>query len=154
MSRSNDKELRGSDAAPDAPYKVGNKKPPLHSRFKPGQSGNPSGRRKGRSNFGTTLMKEFCKAVAATMNGKPIKVTNEQLFAAALVKDGITKGPQSKALLAGFIERLEARSAAEAEARKKAEAEKPAEAFSWSEEQEKLFRELERVTGRDLESLG
>ena len=88
------------------------------------------------------------------MNGKPIKVTNEQLFAASLVKDGITKGPQSKALLAGFIERLEARLAAEAEARKKAEAEKPAEPFSWSEEHEQLDRELERVTGRELEVLG
>ena len=28
---------------------VGYKKPPKHSRFKKGQSGNPSGRRKGRS---------------------------------------------------------------------------------------------------------
>ena len=44
--------------------------------------------------------------------------------------------------------------AAEAEARKKAEAEKPAEAFSWSEEQEELIRELERITGRELEPLG
>ena len=106
MSKSDDKERRGSDAAPDAAYKVGNKKPPLHSRFKPGQSGNPSGRRKGRSNFGTILMKEFCKTIPATLNGKPVKVSQEQLFAASLVKDGITKGPQSKALLAGFIERL------------------------------------------------
>ena len=57
-------------------------------------------------------MMEFYKTVAATMNGKPIKVTNEQLFAASLVKDGITKGPQSKARLAGLIERLEAQLAA------------------------------------------
>jgi uncharacterized protein DUF5681 len=154
MSKSDDKERRGSDAAPDAAYKVGNKKPPLHSRFKPGQSGNPSGRRKGRSNFGTTLMKEFCKTIPATLYGKPVKVSQERLFAASIVKDGITKGPQSKALLAGFIERLEARLAAEAEARKKAEAEKPEKAFDWGEEQEELIKELARITGRELESLG
>jgi Family of unknown function (DUF5681) len=154
MSKSDDKERRGSDAAPDAAYKVGNKKPPLHSRFKPGQSGNPSGRRKGRSNFGTILMKEFCKTIPATLNGKPVKVSQERLFAASIVKDGITKGPQSKALLRKIVEQEEAREAAEAEARKKAEAEKPAEAFSWSEEQEELLRELERIAGRELESLG
>ena len=155
MSKSDDdKKRRGTDPAPDAAYKVGNKKPPLHSRFKPGQSGNPSGRRKGRPNFGTTLMEEFYKKIHATRNGKPVKVSQERLFAASLVKDGITKGPQSKALLASFIERQEARLAAELEARKKAEAEKPAEAFSWSEEQEELYRELERIAGRELESLG
>jgi Family of unknown function (DUF5681) len=154
MSKSDDKERRGSDAAPDAAYKVGNKKPPLHSRFKPGQSGNPSGRRKGRSNFGMILMEEFYKTIPATRNGKPVKVSQDRLFAASIVKDGITKGPQSKAQLAGHIERLEARLAAEAEARKKAEAEKPAEAFSWTDEQEKLVQELARVTGRKLESWG
>jgi hypothetical protein len=148
-----DKEDRGSDSAPDAPYKVGNKKPPLHSRFKPGQSGNPRGRPKGRSNFGTTLMKEFYKPVAATINGKPVKKTNEQLFATSLVKDGITKGPQAKALLLKSIAQEEAREAAEAEARKKAEAQKPAHEFEWAEEQEKLIQELERVTGRTFEKV-
>ncbi len=37
----------GSDAAPE---EVGYGKPPIHSRFKPGQSGNPSGRPKGAKN--------------------------------------------------------------------------------------------------------
>ena len=71
MSNESDKADRGSDSAPDAPYKVGNKKPPLHSRFKPGHSGNPSGRPKGRSNFGTVVLKEFHKVIPATINGKP-----------------------------------------------------------------------------------
>ena len=96
----------------------------------------------------------WIERAAATFNGKPVKMSQEQLFAASLVKDGITKGPQSKALLAGFIERLEAQLAAEVEARKKAEAQKPAEAFNWGEEQERLIQELARVTGRDLESFG
>lgn len=30
-------------------YKIGKGKPPAHSQFKPGQSGNPSGKKKGRS---------------------------------------------------------------------------------------------------------
>jgi Family of unknown function (DUF5681) len=100
MSNSRDEENRETNAGPD--YAIGNKKPPLHSRFAPGKSGNPSGRPKGRSAFEATVMKEFCKTVSATINGKPIKVTNDKLFVASLVKDGITKGPQSKLLLANL----------------------------------------------------
>jgi Family of unknown function (DUF5681) len=39
----------------DSSYKVGKGRPPLHSRFKPGQSGNPNGRPKGRKNEKTLL---------------------------------------------------------------------------------------------------
>jgi hypothetical protein len=106
----------GANVAHDKTYTVGNKKPPLHTRFEPGKSGNPSGRPKGRTNFDTTLLKEFYKPVSATINGKPIKVTNDKLFAASLVKDGITKGPQSKLQLANRVERAEAKLAAKAEA--------------------------------------
>ena len=40
----------GSDASADAEDQVGYRKPPRHSRFKPGQSGNPGGRRRGTKN--------------------------------------------------------------------------------------------------------
>ena len=42
---------------PDSGYEVGYGKPPQHSRFKPGQSGNPKGRKKGARGF-KTLVKE------------------------------------------------------------------------------------------------
>ena len=53
MSNSSDKDKadRGNDTAPDAPYEAGNKKPPRHTQFKPGFSGNPKGRRKEASIF-------------------------------------------------------------------------------------------------------
>jgi hypothetical protein len=37
------------------PYTVGYGRPPVHSRFKPGQSGNPKGRAKGSKNLRTIL---------------------------------------------------------------------------------------------------
>ena len=63
MSNANDKEGVGNDVNPDQSYAVGNKKPPLHTRFTPGKSGNPSGRPKGRSNLEATVMKEFYKTI-------------------------------------------------------------------------------------------
>jgi hypothetical protein len=36
-------------------YEVGYGKPPKHTRFKPGQSGNPKGRRRGRRNLRTVV---------------------------------------------------------------------------------------------------
>jgi hypothetical protein len=35
----------------DHPYQIGRGRPPLHSRFKPGQSGNPHGRPRRRQSF-------------------------------------------------------------------------------------------------------
>ena len=42
-----------AEQASQAPVKVGYASPPEHSRFKPGQSGNPSGRAKGSENLKT-----------------------------------------------------------------------------------------------------
>ena len=144
MSNSDDEENQ-ENVDPYKSYAVGNKKPPLHTRFKPGQSGNPSGRPKGRRSFDTTLLKEFYKPVLATVHGKPVKVTNDKLFAHSMVKDGITKGPQSKRELANAIQRAEARLAAMAEAKKKAEPEEDP-IFVWDEEAEKRLQELIRAS--------
>jgi hypothetical protein len=42
-------------AAEDAPYEVGYGKPPKHTQFKPGQSGNSKGRPRGQRNFRTAV---------------------------------------------------------------------------------------------------
>jgi len=46
---------RSSRNCADRPYQVGFGKPPKHTQFKPGQSGNPRGKPKGRKNFETIL---------------------------------------------------------------------------------------------------
>ena len=43
-------------------YKVGYKRPPLHTRFQKGQSGNPRGRPKGSKNFSTLLSEAKARA--------------------------------------------------------------------------------------------
>ena len=89
------------------------------------------------------VLEEFRKPVFATINGKPIKVTNNELFAAALVKDGITKGPQAKRLRLSVIHKSEALLEQMEVAKKKVEVEEPFPKFSWTDEQERLYQELE-----------
>jgi hypothetical protein len=58
--------------------KVGYGRPPKHSRFKPGQSGNPKGRRKGTNNFRTDVRKALRRLVTITRNGRPHKISTQE----------------------------------------------------------------------------
>jgi Family of unknown function (DUF5681) len=49
-------------------YEVGRGKPPIASRYKPGQSGNPRGRPKGRKNY-KTVFKEALNAKITVQEG-------------------------------------------------------------------------------------
>ncbi|MBB4427352.1 hypothetical protein GGD66_005934 [Bradyrhizobium sp. CIR48] len=57
---------------------IGYGKPPLHSRFKPGQSGNPKGRPQGRLNFASDLKRVLEASVSVTEGGKSRKVSTQQ----------------------------------------------------------------------------
>jgi Family of unknown function (DUF5681) len=56
-------------------YEVGFGKPPVRTRFKPGQSGNPKGRPPGSKNLATLLDEELNARVPITENGKRKTVT-------------------------------------------------------------------------------
>lgn len=69
-------------AAPPAdletrPYEVGYGRPPKHSQFKPGQSGNRKGKSKGSRSFKTDLLEVLRTPVAVTAEGKPKKVSTQ-----------------------------------------------------------------------------
>ena len=59
----------------DREYAVGKGKPPKHTRFRKGQSGNPTGRRKGSLNMATLLERALNERVAVTENGKYKTIT-------------------------------------------------------------------------------
>ncbi|MET4330403.1 hypothetical protein ABIB80_006257 [Bradyrhizobium sp. i1.15.2] len=53
-------------------------KPPQHTRFKPGQSGNPRGRPKGSLNFTTDLKTVLLAPVAVNDGGRSRRVTTQK----------------------------------------------------------------------------
>lgn len=63
---------------PDA-YQVGYRKPPRHSQFKPGQSGNPRGRKKGSRGLKTDLHAELNRIVEVKVGKYTFKGTTQQL---------------------------------------------------------------------------
>src|SRR5216684_5885090 len=65
--------MRYSDEPFD--YDVGYKKPPAHTRFQKGKSGNPRGRPKGSSNHLTVLRRVLDQKVTVTEDGKRRKIT-------------------------------------------------------------------------------
>ncbi|MEP9390526.1 DUF5681 domain-containing protein [Mesorhizobium sp. KR9-304] len=68
---------------------VGYGKPPLHSRFKLGQSGNPRGRPKGTKNLKTDLAEELAERVQVTENGRLLKISKQRLMLKALTTKAI-----------------------------------------------------------------
>jgi hypothetical protein len=80
-------DSRGGDGGDD--YKVGNKRPPKHTRFKPGASGNPRGRPKGSIGLRGHIAKQFKQTVAVTRNGRPAKMRKDALIAQRLVDSAI-----------------------------------------------------------------
>jgi hypothetical protein len=79
--------------------KVGPGKPPRHTRFKPGQSGNPNGRPKGSKNFATILQQQLRKMVTITVDGKPKRVTVQEVIARRLANDSMKGTTKAMELL-------------------------------------------------------
>jgi hypothetical protein len=76
----------------------------IRAQREPGQSGNPSGRPKGRSkdldNFGDILMKEFFKTVPVSLVGKTVNKTQGEVLAMQMMKKAINGGTPRKGPIA------------------------------------------------------
>jgi hypothetical protein len=62
----------------DETYQVGYAKPPLHSRFQKGQSGNPAGRKKGVRSLNQEVSDALNEKVAVSENGRRRTITKLQ----------------------------------------------------------------------------
>lgn len=71
---------------PDGGYEVGYRKPPKHTRFKKGQSGNPKGRPKAKKAGQEEITALLEQPVPVTRNGKKCRMQPFEAFAHQLAK--------------------------------------------------------------------
>src|SRR3954454_11405094 len=81
---------------PDGNYQVGYKKPPLHSRFKPGRAGNEGAGKKQADGFACLFTEALNETVTITVNGRPRTISKRELLVKQVV-DQAAKG-EPKAL--------------------------------------------------------
>jgi hypothetical protein len=92
-----------SDAERD--YKVGPGKPPLHTRFQKGRSGNPRGRR--AKNLSALLVEALNQWVAVTENGRRRRVTKREAVITQLVDKSAAADLRATKMLLDIIKDIE-----------------------------------------------
>jgi hypothetical protein len=88
------------DSDDDSPqYEIGYKKPPSHTRFKRGMSGNAHGRPKGARNFATVIEKELKARIEVTENGKRKRISKREAIAKQTVNRAAAGDPKATTTL-------------------------------------------------------
>jgi hypothetical protein len=72
------KRVRLTRKGGGAGNRVGYGEPPKHTQFKPGQSGNPKGRPKGRKNIKTDVLEKLNATVTVNKNGRLRKISTRR----------------------------------------------------------------------------
>src|SRR5664279_2795673 len=75
---------------PEADHAVGYGRPPRHTRFQPGRSGNPKGRPKGSKNFSTLFSEELAQPVTLTAGGKRRRMPKRQALAKQVINRALS----------------------------------------------------------------
>jgi hypothetical protein len=84
-------------------YKVGYGKPPLHSRFKPGESGYVGGRKKGKKSPSETLDNILAEFMTVSEAGKSKRMTKQEVFLRQLVAHAIASDRQAVKLMLDYL---------------------------------------------------
>ena len=82
---------RGNVEEPEQAYDVGYGRPPKHTRFEKGKSGNPKGRPKGSNNFSTDVM-NVLKAPVKTREGGRIGNLSTQMAGLMRIREKALAG--------------------------------------------------------------
>ena len=75
-------------------YKIGYGKPPRHTQFIPGQSGNPKGRPKGSKNLATVLGKTLSERIHVSENGQRRSISKLEAAVKQLVNKAASGDPR------------------------------------------------------------
>jgi hypothetical protein len=84
-------------------YPVGYRKPPRHSQFRPGTSGNPKGRKRGSLNLKTDLESELKESIRIREGEREFSVSKQRAMIKALLAKALKGDARAASLLIGLI---------------------------------------------------
>jgi hypothetical protein len=87
---------------PKGDYEIGFGRPPQHSRFRAGQSGNPRGRPKGSKNLETLLAEALDEKVVVKEDGQRRAITKREVIIKQLVNKSASADLQAIRMLLGI----------------------------------------------------
>jgi hypothetical protein len=90
-------------------YEVGYGKPPRHTRFKPGRSGNPRGRPSGSKNLSTLLNEALNEPVIVAENGGQRKISKRRAIIKQLVNQSAKADLRATKILLDILQEIERR---------------------------------------------
>jgi|HubBroStandDraft_4_1064222.scaffolds.fasta_scaffold186668_2 hypothetical protein len=117
-------------------YAIGYGKPPVHSRFRKGRSGNPGGRPRGKR-LATLLREALSETAMIEIDGRPRRVSKGQATVALLIDRAAEADPRWMKLLLDLVQKLDIGG----------DARDDDEEVDAEEAREFLIRELDRLAG-------
>ena len=85
---------------------VGYRRPPLHTRFQPGQTGNPKGRPKGTANLRTDLRDELSEHIRVREGERDLNVSKQRAMLKALVAKALRGDARAANVVLGLVSKL------------------------------------------------
>jgi hypothetical protein len=104
MQEANDEERATLIA--QLPYEIGFGKPPKQTRFKPGQSGNSKGRRRGSFNMMTIVQKELEQEVEVSEGGRRCRMPKVQIGIRQLANKAASGDPKAIAMFIDLMRKM------------------------------------------------
>ena len=120
-------------------YEVGYGKPPRHTRFEPGRSGNPRGRPPGAKNMKTLLSKALNELVVVTEPGGRRKVSKREAIVTQLVNKSASADLKATQIVLAMLRDVESLTDGSAE---------PAAFTEADDARQRLIDEIDRLRAR------
>jgi len=133
-------------------YTVGRGRPPVHTRFPKGTSGNPKGRPRKAATLPDKVAKILAKTQSVNVGGQQVSLTLEDLFLTSIIQNAIRcKNAKSMMMTLEWIRDLDLARATERKAVRSIESRITSEILAKMSDQERTdlyFETLRKVDGR------